>query len=425
MKQGAHINQLEIENTKRVRAVTITPAETGLTVIGGNNNQGKTSVLDAIAWALGGERFRPDNPMREGANTPPRLRVTLSNGCVVERSGKNATLKVTDPTGKRAGQQLLNSFVEELALNLPKFMQASDKEKADPLLRISGVGAQLVTMDRQEAEAYNKRRYIGQQYQQKRKYADELPEVKGAPAQEVSALELIQRQQEILWRNEENRRKRENLSQLKAEQRSLAEQLDMLREQYERVSSDIVAAEQATVGLVDESTTQLEADLQRIDQINQQVRTNQAKANAMQAAEALDAEYRALTEEIGSIRRQRTELLTQADLPLPGLSVENGKLLYHDQPWGNMSGSDQLRVATAIVRRLNPNCAFVLLDKLEQMDLATLREFGVWLEQEGLQAIATRVSTGGECSIIIEDGLVKAPEPEFAPPAQQWQKGVF
>lgn len=54
MTQGAHINQLEIENTKRVRAVTITPAETGLTVIGGNNNQGKTSVLDAIAWALGG-----------------------------------------------------------------------------------------------------------------------------------------------------------------------------------------------------------------------------------------------------------------------------------------------------------------------------------------------------------------------------------
>ena len=145
----------------------------------------------------------------------------------------------------------------------------------------------------------------------------------------------------------------------------------------------------------------------------------------MQAAEALDAEYRALTEEIGSIRRQRTELLTQADLPLPGLSVENGKLLYHGQPWGNMSGSDQLRVATAIVRRLNPNCAFVLLDKLEQMDLATLREFGAWLEQEGLQAIATRVSTGGECSIIIEDGLVKAPESDFASPAQQWQKGVF
>ena len=72
-----------------------------------------------------------------------------------------------------------------------------------------------------------------------------------------------------------------------------------------------------------------------------------------------------------------------------------------------MSGSDQLRVATAIVRRLNPECGFVLLDKLEQMDVETMKEFGEWLEQEGLQAIATRVSTGDECSIIIEDGYEK------------------
>ena len=69
-----------------------------------------------------------------------------------------------------------------------------------------------------------------------------------------------------------------------------------------------------------------------------------------------------------------------------------------------MSGSEQLKVSTAIVRRLNPNCGFVLMDKLEQMDLHTLQEFGKWLEAEGLQAIATRVSTGDECSIVISDG---------------------
>lgn len=86
MNRPTYINQLEIENTKRVRAVMMTPAETGLTVIGGRNNQGKTSVLDAIAWALGGERFRPENAERDGANFPPKLKVTLSNGCVVERS---------------------------------------------------------------------------------------------------------------------------------------------------------------------------------------------------------------------------------------------------------------------------------------------------------------------------------------------------
>ena len=95
---------------------------------------------------------------------------------------------------------------------------------------------------------------------------------------------------------------------------------------------------------------------------------------------------------------------------MPGLSVDDGELLYLGQRWDNMSGSQQLQVATAIVRKLKPECGFVLIDKLEQMDQLTLQEFGAWLEQEGLQAIATRVSTGDECSILIEDGYSVKPE---------------
>lgn len=70
-----------------------------------------------------------------------------------------------------------------------------------------------------------------------------------------------------------------------------------------------------------------------------------------------------------------------------------------------MSGSEQLKVATAIVSRLKPECQFVLVDKLEQMDIPTMNNFSKWLEEHNLQAIATRVSTGDECEIIISDGL--------------------
>ena len=122
------------------------------------------------------------------------------------------------------------------------------------------------------------------------------------------------------------------------------------------------------------------------------------------------------------MRRQRRALLEGAQLPLPGLSVENGALTYNGHAWDCMSGSEQLRVATAIVRKLNPDCGFVLVDKLEQMDPETLSEFGAWLEGEGLQVIATRVSTGEECSIIIEDGMAVAPA---AMPAPNFKEGVF
>jgi hypothetical protein len=42
---------------------------------------------------------------------------------------------------------------------------------------------------------------------------------------------------------------------------------------------------------------------------------------------------------------------------------------------------------------------------LEAIDLKELESLCEWLEAEGLQAIGTRVSTGDECSIVIEDGV--------------------
>lgn len=173
--ESVKISSLELENVKRIKAVRLVPTEKGLTVIGGNNGQGKTSVLDAIAWALGGDRYRPSSPERDGSVVPPRIRIVLNNGLVVERAGKNSALRVTDPTGHRGGQQLLNSFVEELALNLPKFMEASGKEKADTLLKIIGVGDQLYLLENKEKQLYNQRLTIGRIADQKAKYAKEMP----------------------------------------------------------------------------------------------------------------------------------------------------------------------------------------------------------------------------------------------------------
>ena len=367
---------------------------------------------------------------------PPHLKVTLSNGIVVERKGKNSALTVTDPTGRRAGQQLLNEFVEVLALDLPRFLEASDREKADTLLKIIGVGEELTQLDRRIKALYDKRTTVGQIANQKKAFADEMQEYPEAPAEPVSALELIQRQQDILARNGENQRKRERVFQLEQQAAQLQQQVDDLAEKLRQTSEacavtlrDLEIARKTAAELQDESTEELQAAILEVDETNRKVRANLDKARAEEDAAEFSAQYSALTEQLTEARRKRTALLEGADLPLPGLGVEDGHLTYHGHPWGAMSGSDQLRVATAIVRRLNPNCGFVLLDKLEQMDLQTLTDFGAWLQSEGLQAIATRVSTGGECQIIIEDGRVRGQDTdarlEAAPTPKQWTKGAF
>lgn len=423
--ESVKINKLEIENVKRVKAVKIEPTSSGLTVIGGNNNQGKTSVLDAIAWALGGDKFRPSMAKNSASVIPPHLYLVLNNGLVVERKGKNSNLKVTDPEGNKGGQQLLNEFVEQLALNLPKFMESSSKEKASTLLQIIGVGSRLTELEQQEKELYNRRLAIGQIADQKEKFAKEQPYYPEAPKEIVSASDLIRQQQDILARNGENQKKRENLHKLEQEYQRINDQLAELMKKQDAVHADLEIARKSAEDLKDESTAELERNITGIEDINRKVRANLDKDKAEEDALEYRNQYRQLTQEIEDVRQSKTDLLGSAELPLDGLSVEDGELVYKNQKWDNMSGSDRLKVATAIVRKLNPRCGFVLLDKLEQMDMDTLNEFGAWLEQEGLQAIATRVSTGDECSIIISDGYVAGEEAPAASEKKGWKAGEF
>lgn len=425
MTEPVKINELLIENVKRVKAVQFEPSADGLTIIGGRNGQGKTSVLDAIAWALGGNNYKPSIPERDGALVPPNLHIELSNGLIVERKGKNSTLKVTDPNGNKSGQQLLNEFVSTLALDLPKFINGSDKDKADSLLKILGIGDVLAQLDTKENQLYAQRTEVGRIADRKKKAADEMPMYPNVPKEPVSATELIKQQQEILARNGENEQKRQNAARY---ERMLAEAqiaFDEAKAALQKAEQDCLTARKSAEDLHDESTAELEKNLAEIEALNIKIRANSTKEAAEVEANNLQQEYDGLTEQIESVREERNKLLDSAELPLPGLSVKDGKLIYNNMPWDGMSGSDQLKVATAIVRKLNPQCGFVLMDKLEQMDLETLQEFGAWLKQEGLQVIATRVSTGDECSIIIEDGMVKGDTEAVKEKAPKYVKGVF
>lgn len=412
------INSLEIENVKRIKAVKLEPSQNGLTIIGGRNGQGKTSVLDSIAWALGGNRKKPSQADREGSVNHPYLKVVLNNGLIVERKGKNSSLTVTDPDGIKGGQNLLDSFVEELAIDLPKFMSSTSKEKADTLLQIIGLGEQLTKLEYEEQEKYNERLQIGRIADQKKKYAEELPHYDDAPDDYLKASDLVKEQQDILARNGENQRKRGQAVQLKQqadnefylinqkqqEIQRLQNELLQLEQKHAQTALDLETAYKSAEQLQDESTAELEASIAEIESLNDKVRTNISKSLAEEEAHKYNQEYQVLTEKLDAIRKAKTDLLERADLPLPGLSVLEGDLIYNGQRWDNMSGSEQLRVSTAIVRKLQPNCGFVLIDKLEQMDIQTLNDFGAWLEQENLQAIAARVTTGEEATIIIEDG---------------------
>lgn len=411
---SVHLVTIQVENFKRVLVFRVTPTPKGLTVIGGANGSGKTTVLDAIVYALGGEKRKPSEAKNRDSKKPPHIRLELSNGLIVTRQGKNSSLTVTDPKGLRGGQGVLEKFVEALALDLPKFMQANTKEKAKTLLKIIGVGDKLDELDEREKALIANRLIAGREFKSADGALDHLVEPEDPGEQPVSMAALID---EIGKANDlestvESLRLEctdNGLGQQGAKDRikELKEKIATNQATLTRLSGERVALDVRINDIKVPDVGPLKEKLANAETTNERVRETGRYLEMKADAEEKRLKHDGLEKSVEKVRSERQELLASAKMPLDDLTLENGELVYKGSKWDGMSSADQLKVAAGIAMSLNPKCGFVLIDKLEQMDLETLEEFGKWAETVGIQIIATRVSTGKECSIIIEDGRVK------------------
>ena len=398
------INALELENVKRIKAVKIDPSQNGLTIIGGDNNQGKTSVLDSIAWALGGDRNKPSNAAREGSTIPPVLKVTLSNGIIVERKGKNSSLKVTDPSGKKAGQNLLDYFIEQLALDLPKFMNKSNKEKANVLLNIIGVGDQLAIYQRQENELYQERLTLGRIADQKAKFAKEQPFFEDAPKDLVSPQELINQQQAILAKNGENQRKREKVTQYEYQVKTLTDEVaryeQMLKSKQEELNKatyDLSVAKTDALDLLDQSTDELEKNLAEIEETNRKVRANLDKEKAEEEAvsDVVAQREESLAKQLAEMRKRKRKLVDPLQFEM---SIMDQDLQSYVPTFGwEMAPASEKQIKALEKYGIYPDSvdnagkATLLLDRLhkrQEEGLATPKQIRL-LENKGFKQVGT------------------------------------
>lgn len=148
--QPVKLVSLVAENTMRLKSIIMQFDQDGVTIIGGRNGVGKTTLLKDIMFALGGASYKPTDYKRDGSEDDPYLKVELSNGWTVERSGKNAALKVTDQNGGKYGQTPLDAFISAFALDLPKFLNSSPKDKSLALLATVNLEKEIAAIETEE-----------------------------------------------------------------------------------------------------------------------------------------------------------------------------------------------------------------------------------------------------------------------------------
>lgn len=195
------VKHFTMQNVKAVNLFDYEFPISGVTTIGGRNNQGKTSVLNGMQYTIGGESYRPTNYHKDDASEEAMLSMEFTNGIVAQRIGNSADLKVYDPTGKLSRQKLLDQFITKFAIDLPKFLNGTDKERASILLKALHLEDKVEKLDEAIDSEYEERTVIGRIRDQKKKAGMEMPYHADVSESELSPSDILARMQAVNIRN--------------------------------------------------------------------------------------------------------------------------------------------------------------------------------------------------------------------------------
>lgn len=419
------LKSLWIKNFKRIKELMI-DLDDYLIVIGGRNDQGKTTALDAIKTAMGGRKATPDEPIRKGAKSAEIILIGDELSIEWSKPRKGATklvVKNAEGVVQPSPTTLLSKFLSTLTFRPLDFANMDAKQQGEIARRLAGLD--FTEQDARRAKIYAERTDIGKDLKRERAAFDAIPKIEDPPESEVSVADAsreLARRRDV---NEANGAKRGDLENRHAMAGELQAAIDSRRAELEEAIADanrlisdlevrlgenregISKATPAVDGLVDEDVDEAQAVIDGADEANGRYRQARDKAAAKKAAAATDKTYRALTAKIEAIDEAKTEAIGSAKYPVDGLTVdEDGAALLDGLPFSQAGDAKKLRCSAAIGFAINPDFKMLLIDQGEMLDDENLVLLGEIVEEAGGQAIVSRVSRGKECSVIIEDGEI-------------------
>jgi hypothetical protein len=423
----SHIVQLEIENVKRLHAVNITP-EGNLMVIGGNNAQGKSSVLDAIAMILGGKDEVPAAPIHQG-ETKARIVADLGD-IVVTRTftmagGTSLTVKMKDGSPVAGPQTILDKLTAKVVFDPFAFIRLDPRARAETLRKI--LGLDFTALDAKKAKAFNERTVVNRDVEQMRTVVAAMPVFKDAPAEEQGTAELVAQITEAGAHNagkgllkvqldSAERAFTESLTNLGNITREVAElearladaqkRLVATKEAHDKNTQDAEAARTKHNDFKVVDVAPLTTKLTELEATNTKVRQNKDRATKVSEGQAKKAKSDELTKIIESVDAERTKLLKSAKYPVAGLGFSDSGVTYNNLPFEQSSSAEQLRISVAIAAATHPTLRVMLVRDGSLLDENSLKLLGELAKEHDLQVWVERVGKGAECSVIIEDGSV-------------------
>jgi hypothetical protein len=421
------IAELRISNVKRISAVDITPVGNGI-VIGGENGAGKSSVLDSIAYCLGGAKLCPSHPIKKGRKSA-EVTVELSNGYSVTRKWTSAgsTLHIWDSSGEKlpSPQRILDEMIGALSFDPLEFINAHPTQQVAMLKAL--VGLDFTDLDADRAKMYCLRADINREAKDKKALRAFVPEYPDAPDQEVDPACLMDQLQKLLDAGGERR----NVEALCENSEEVIKRTEgVIKDLEKRLAHEkkLLAAEKKTLAAASKKLASMpvydpeavEATRTKIRgaaELNRQVQSNKQLAALEDEITALTKQSRKLTQKMEAIDDKKAEMLENAEFPVPDMYFDEEIVYYQKVPLDQASSAEKLRVSVAVGIKFNPKLGVMLIRDGSLLDKANLEMIYKMAAEADIQIWIERVGEEEITQVIIEDGAVKGADDAINEPA--------
>jgi DNA repair exonuclease SbcCD ATPase subunit len=415
-KKSLTIVTLEAENIKRLKAVRITP-DGALVQITGRNAQGKTSVLDAIWWALEGLGKVQAKPIREGCQEA-RIKLDLGE-IVITRTFRDKGDKITHGLTVQAAdgskfdqpQTLIDSMLGALTLDPLAFLRAKTDAQFDMVKAlVPGVDfAAIAAADKRDRE---RRTLVGQELRRLKGAADaiKLPDV--VPAARVDDEALADELEKAITQNAETETRRERRETLAADAKRMRERIQELANEMAQLGASAgeienrLATAEPLPDLIDVET--LRARHYELRQANEFFDRARDRQRYLDDAEDQQEMYDALTAGIEKREADKQAAIAAAKMPVEGLGFGDGEILLNGQPFAQASDAEQLRASVALAMAGNPEIKIIRIRDGSLLDAEARKWLAALAAERGFQVWMERVAEGKPIGFVIEDGEVKA-----------------
>jgi hypothetical protein len=426
---GMKIISLTAENIKKLSAVEIRP-DGALVQITGRNGQGKTSVLDAIWWALAGASHIQSTPIRKGADRA-RIRLDLGEIIVTRTFGKKktedgsegeltTTITVENADGARfpSPQKMLDSLLGALSFDPLAFSRMEAREQLE-MLKQFVPSVDFAAIEKANAEDYGKRTDLNRQAKTLRAQADRMIVGEDVPDQPIDEAALIVQLEEAGQTNasiEQRKGARANAAQkieanrsAAASARTDAKKLLDQAEALDREAEDL-AAKLANAGALPEpiDTSGLRQKIEAARETNRLVSLKTERKKCEAEIARLQAESLALTDAMEKREKVKRDAIASAELPVAGIGFGDGCILLNGLPFDQASDAEQLRASVAIAMAANPKLRVIRVRDGSLLDEDALRLVGEMAEERDYQVWVERVDSSGTIGFVLEDGTLKS-----------------